>query len=74
MGNEIAVELINEIAVGLLQTIVLGVLLIVPAWKIHQKAGLTPALSLLLFVPFIGKMIVYLVLAFSKWPNTEGEG
>ena len=64
MSEEFATELISATLIGLL--------LIVPLWKIHKKAGLSPPMSLLIFVPFFGGLIVYLVLAFSKWPNTEG--
>lgn len=42
-------------------------IIIVPVWKIFSKAGLHPALSLLLFIPAIGPIIVLLILAFADW-------
>ena len=36
-------------------------------WRIFTKAGLSGALSLLIFVPFIGTLIVLCVLAFADW-------
>lgn len=63
MGDEIAKELIAGIA--------LGIILVIPVWVIHKKAGLNPVLSLLLFIPWIGLLIVYLVLAFSEWNSAK---
>lgn len=63
----------NEL-VKIFSNIMIVVLLIVPALVILKKAGLSPALSLFLFVPFLGVLIVYLILAFSKWPKTEKAG
>jgi hypothetical protein len=51
--------------------ILVGVLLLVPAWRIHKRAGLQPSLSLLIFVPYIGVLVSGLVLALSKWPAIE---
>ena len=51
--------------------VVLGVLLIVPLWKMHRKAGINPAPSLFVFLPYVGLFIVGLVLAFSRWPATD---
>ena len=50
----------------------LALVLIVPMWRIFDRAGLNPYLSLILFVPFFGLLIVLLMLAFTGWPNTEG--
>lgn len=52
-----------EIVIGLFLTIVL----IIPTWKIFAKTGHSPALSLLLFIPFFGLFIVLCILAFSDW-------
>jgi amino acid permease len=51
--------------------IFLALVLIVPMWRIFDRAGLNPYLSLILFVPFFGLVIVLLMLAFTRWPNTE---
>lgn len=45
----------------------------VPAWNIFTRAGFHPALSLLIFVPFVGPFIALLVLAFCRWPRLERE-
>jgi hypothetical protein len=51
----------------------IGLLLIVPMWKICSKAGLWPALSLLIvLVPGgLGLLIVGWVLAFRQWPSRK---
>jgi len=61
----------NELITELTSQIVLGLLLIFPLWKIHGKAGKNPALSLFVFLPYLGLLIVSLILAFSRWPATE---
>jgi type VI protein secretion system component VasK len=40
---------------------------VVPYWQIFKKAGFSPALSLLMLVPFVG-LVVLFVVAFSDWP------
>ena len=54
--------------------LLLSLLLIIPTWRICQRAGFSGALSLLHFVPIIGSFIVMAVLAFSSWPNGEAAG
>ena len=39
-----------------------------PLWRVFSRAGLSPALSLLVLVPVLGWAIVGLVLALSDWP------
>jgi hypothetical protein len=52
-----------------------GLILIVPIWQIFKRAGLSAPLSLLLFVPGVGIVIVTILLAFMRWPAVEtGEG
>ncbi|MDE1155264.1 MAG: hypothetical protein PW735_05975 [Acidobacteriaceae bacterium] len=41
-------------------------ILIVPFWQIFKKAGMSPALSLLMVVPLANLVMLY-VLAFSQW-------
>ena len=53
---------------GLLYHLVVALLVIVPCWKIFQRAGLNPALSLFIFVPVLGWWIAGAILAYSKWP------
>lgn len=47
------------------------VLLVIPLWKICQRAGLNPALSVLAIVPLFGLAIVAGILAFKSWPATR---
>lgn len=58
----------------LIPTIILGFVLVYPLWRIFSRAGLAPALSLFVFVPLVGGLIVLAVLAFSRWPATEAAG
>ena len=53
--------------------VVAAVLLLVPLWKIFGKAGFAPAWALLIFLPGIGGLAILLLLAFRRWPETEGE-
>lgn len=45
-----------------------AVVVVVPFWKILEKAGFTPALSLLMLIPIVNLVALY-VFAFSKWPG-----
>ena len=54
---------------GLLYHVIIALLVIVPCWKIFQRVGLNPALSLFIFVPGLGWWISGAILAFSKWPT-----
>ncbi|MBV7457303.1 hypothetical protein KW843_22675 [Acidovorax sp. sif1233] len=48
-------------------------LLMVPTWRILERAGYSGAWALLMFVPFVGFALLW-VLAFVKWPNdTQGK-
>ena len=51
---------------------VVGLILVYPLWRIFSRTGLVPALSLLVFVPGLGWLIVPAALAFNDWPVTEG--
>jgi len=53
---------------GLLYHFVVALLAIVPCWRVFQRVGLNPALSLFIFVPGLGWWIAGAILAFSKWP------
>jgi hypothetical protein len=48
----------------LLESAIIAVILIYPTWRIFGRAGFHPALSLLLFVPGIGLLIVLFILGF----------
>jgi len=51
--------------------VLIALLLIIPTWRICQRAGFSGALALFHLVPLIGSFIVMAVLAFSDWPNGE---
>lgn len=55
----------------LAETAIFAVILIYPTWRIVGRAGFHPALSLLLFVPGIGLLIVLFILGFVAWPATK---
>ncbi len=56
---------------GIVSSLVFGLILIYPLWKIFTRAGKNPALSLFIFIPLAGWLIVTLILAFSRWPAVE---
>jgi hypothetical protein len=57
-----------EMIPALIEWLIIATLVIIPAWRILRKAGLIPALSLLLIVPLLGWFCVMAVLAFAPWP------
>jgi hypothetical protein len=52
--------------------VLVALVLIVPSWRILERAGFSGLLSLFHLVPVIGPFIVMAILAFSDWPNGEG--
>lgn len=61
----------EEIAEIIGWAVIVAALLLVPVWRIHKRAGLFPAMSLLILVPFVGVVASSLILAFSRWPATR---
>jgi hypothetical protein len=53
--------------------VLFSLLLIVPSWRICERAGYSGLISLFHLVPVIGPFIVMAVLAFGDWPNGEGK-
>lgn len=51
---------------------IISLLVVVPLWRIYQRAGLNPALSLLVLIPWVGGLVVLAMLAFSSWPARRG--
>ncbi len=39
-----------------------------PLWRIFVRTGKSPAWAFLVFVPIIGWLTIYLILALSRWP------
>ncbi len=62
---------------GIVQLVIIFVVMIAlylfPIWKIFGKTGMSPYLSLLIFVPGIGFLICILILAFADWPDVDGQ-
>jgi hypothetical protein len=56
---------------GLFYHLIIAAIVIFPSWKIFQRVGLNPALSLFVFVPGLGWWIVGAILAYSKWPAID---
>jgi len=52
--------------------VLFALLLIVPSWRICERAGFSGLLSLFHLVPVVGPFIVMAILAFSDWPKGEG--
>jgi hypothetical protein len=46
--------------------LIIMILVVIPYWFIWKKAGFSPWLSLLMFVPAVNFIMLY-VLAFSEW-------
>jgi uncharacterized membrane protein len=51
--------------------VALATFLIVPVWRIVRRTGRHPALSLLMFFPGIGVVLLALILAFGRWPAVQ---
>ena len=55
-------------ASNLVVALLITILALIPLWRVFSRAGLAPALSLLVLVPILGWAIVSLILAVSDWP------
>ena len=55
----------------LLILLVAFLLYIVPLWQIFKKAGFVPALSLFVWIPVAGLIVLYYV-GFSYWKPASG--
>ena len=42
-------------------------LLVIPMWKMFLRAGLSPYISIVVFLPYIGFLLVVTMLAFIPW-------
>lgn len=57
---------------GVILYVVLMILaLIIPTWRICNRAGYSGALSLLHLIPGVGTLVVFAILAFGTWPAGE---
>ena len=51
--------------------VVMALALIIPTWRICNRAGYSGAMSLLHLIPGVGTLIVFAILAFGTWPAGE---
>lgn len=57
---------------GLLIYLILAIIVVIPFWKILEKAGFPALFSLLMLVPVVNIIAIYFV-AFARWPSTCGK-
>lgn len=48
-----------------------AIVVIIPFWRICQRVGYSPWLSLLMALPLVNLIFIY-ILAFSNWPSQKG--
>ena len=48
-----------------------AILVVIPFWRICQRLGYNPWLSLLMALPLVNLIFLY-VLAFADWPSQKG--
>ena len=53
--------------------VLFALLLIVPSWRIFERAGYSGLYAMFHLVPVVGPFIVMAILAFGDWPNGEGK-
>ena len=62
------------VILGVIMYFVIMVLaLVIPTWRICNRAGYSGALSLLHLIPGVGTLIVFAILAFGTWPAGEAQ-
>jgi hypothetical protein len=49
---------------------VFAAIVVIPYWRIFGRAGFSPALSLLMFIPLVNIIALY-YLAFAQWPSLK---
>jgi hypothetical protein len=52
-----------------------ALVVMIPLWRLCQRAGQPPALALIALVPYVGIVIVAAILAFTRWTGMRaGDG
>lgn len=51
----------------IIQVIVTAIMFLYPVWRIFKRAGLNPAISLTVLIPYIGILLSGIILVVSKW-------
>lgn len=62
----------RQTLMGILLGLVSLALLTIPLWRIMQRAGFSPWLSLLALVPVVNVIALWL-FAFGRWPAVDGD-
>ena len=62
---------LTTLVLAVIGYVALCAVLIVPLWRIHQRAGLSPVLAFLVAIPLAGPLVVLLLLAFTDWPALD---
>lgn len=71
MGWLLGAGVIAVIFGVIIYLIVMVLVLIIPTWRICNRAGYSGAMSLLHLIPGVGTLIVFAILAFGTWPAGE---
>jgi hypothetical protein len=58
---------------GFVLYLIVAAIIVIPFWKIFEKAGFPPAFSLLMLIPIVNLIAIYFV-AFASWPNRPSSG
>jgi len=48
-----------------------ALVVVVPLWRIFERAGLTPAAALIVLIPYLGILLAAVMLAFARWSGTR---
>ena len=51
----------------IIEMLIVVILFQFPLWRVFNRAGINPYLSLSLLIPGFGFLIAFAILAFSKW-------
>jgi len=54
-------------------SITVSLLVVYPIWRVFARVGVNPALSLFVFIPFIGPIVAAYIVALSAWPKIESK-
>jgi hypothetical protein len=50
-------------------TLAFALVIVIPLWRIFERAGMQPAISLVALVPVVGLVVAALILAFGQWSS-----
>ncbi len=45
-----------------------AIILLYPAWRMFDRAGFPPSVSLVVLIPGVGFLVALAILAFADWP------